>query len=323
MHTVLVTGVGAIIGYGAVRSLRKSRTDVRIVGMDIYQDAVGQVWCDSFAVAVPAADPGYVSFLTELIRRHRIDLVIPAIEQDALRMSDERRYLEPSGARFALNTADLITTAHDKWSMHNRLCAAGLPAIPSAVDGTFDQLSARFGLPFIVKPRRGYASRGLVRVGTQDDCRYWRAKLGDEFMAQQIVGDDDDEYTVGAFGLGDGTVTGRLILRRTLARDGSTAKAWVSADPSLDAAVDALATLFRPVGPTNFQFRRHQGSYLLLEINPRVSSSTSLRAAFGVNDAAMCVEYFLEGRTPSPRPAATGFAVRYIEDVVIHDRDHL
>ena len=47
MHTVLVTGVGAIIGYGAVRSLRKSRTDVRIVGMDIYPDAVGQVWCDA------------------------------------------------------------------------------------------------------------------------------------------------------------------------------------------------------------------------------------------------------------------------------------
>jgi len=77
------------------------------------------------------------------------------------------------------------------------------------------------------------------------------------------------------------------------------------------------------MGPTNFQFRRHQGSYLLLEINPRVSSSTSLRAAFGVNDAAMCVEYFLEGRTPSPRPMESGFAVRYIEDVVIHDRDHL
>jgi carbamoyl-phosphate synthase large subunit len=322
MHTVLVTGVGAIIGYGAVRSLRKARSDVRIVGMDIYPDAVGQAWCDVFAVAVPAADPGYVPFLTELIRTERIDLVIPAIEQDAFRMSEERLALERTGARFALNAAELVVTAHDKWSMYNRLCGAGLPAIPTAVDGTFDELSARFGVPFIVKPRRGYASKGLVRVENEDDCRYWRARLGDEFMAQPIVGDDSSEYTVGAFGLGDGTVTGRMILRRTLARDGSTAKAWVSAVPELDGAVDALAALFRPVGPTNFQFRRHQGTHLLLEINPRVSSSTSLRAAFGVNDAAMCVEYFLEGRTPAQPPVRSGFAVRYIEDVVIHDRDH-
>src|SRR5215470_809441 len=131
MYTVLVTGVGAIIGYGAVRSLRNSRSDLHIIGMDTHPDAVGQVWCDAFAVAVPAADPGYVSFLTELIRTHRIDLVIPAIEQDSIRMSEERRLLEPAGARLALNAADLIAAAHDKWSMHNRLCGAGLPVIPT------------------------------------------------------------------------------------------------------------------------------------------------------------------------------------------------
>jgi hypothetical protein len=65
--------------------------------------------------------------------------------------------------------------------------------------------------------------------------------------------------------------------------------------------VDTLARLFRPVGPTNFQFRRHNGVYLPLEISPRLSSSTSLREAFGTNDAEMCIEYFLEGRTPAPR----------------------
>ena len=179
MYTVLVTGVGAIIGYGTVRSLRKSKYDVRIVGMDIYPDAVGQVWCDAFEVAAPAADPGYVDFVTGLIRTHHVDLVIPAIEQDALRMSAERRHFERTAARFALNAPDLITTAHDKWSMHNRLLEAGVPAIPSAIDGTFDDLAARFGLPFVVKPRRSYASKGFVRVETAEDFLYWRAKLGE------------------------------------------------------------------------------------------------------------------------------------------------
>ncbi len=321
MYTVLVTGVGAIIGYGAVRSLRAARTDVRIVGMDIYPDAVGQVWCDAFAAATAAADPGYVDFLAEVIGKHRIDLVIPAIEQDVLRMSRERHLLERTGARFALNAADLITTADDKWSMHTRLHAAGVPTIPTAIDGTFSELAARFGLPFIVKPRRSYASKGLVRVETEEDYQHWQSRLGDGFMAQQLVGDHQGEYTVGAFGLGDGTVTGTMMLRRTLARDGSTAKAWTSSIPELEAAVNGLAKLFRPIGPTNFQFRRHGGAYLLLEINPRLSSSTSVRAAFGANDAAMCVEYFLEGRTPAPGPMRSGFAVRYIEDVITYDRD--
>ena len=321
MYTVLVTGVGAVIGYGAVRSLRAARDDVRIVGMDIHPDAVGQVWCDAFDVARAAADPGYVEFLVELIRRHRIDLVIPAIEQDVLRMSAERQYLERTGARLALNDPGLIATAHDKWLMHLRLLEAGLSTIPTAIDGTFTDLAARFGVPFIVKPRRSYASKGLVRVDTEADYAYWRSKLGDDFMAQQMVGEDRGEYTVGAFGLGDGTVAGTMMLRRTLARDGSTAKAWVCALPELETVVTALATLLRPVGPTNLQFRQHGDAYLLLEINPRLSSSTSIRAAFGANDAAMCVEYFLEARTPARRPLRSGFAARYIEDVITYDRD--
>ena len=35
---VLVTGVGAIIGYGIIKSLRQSDYSVYIVGMDIYDD---------------------------------------------------------------------------------------------------------------------------------------------------------------------------------------------------------------------------------------------------------------------------------------------
>ena len=55
----LVTGVGAIIGYGIIKSLRQSGLPIYIVGMDIYEDAVGQHWCDKFIQAKYAIDPNY------------------------------------------------------------------------------------------------------------------------------------------------------------------------------------------------------------------------------------------------------------------------
>ena len=81
-RNVLVTGVGAIIGYGVVNSLRLGRYPLKIVGLDIYAHAVGQYWCDAFERSVPVADPGYIRFLQDVIARHRIDLVIPGIEPD-------------------------------------------------------------------------------------------------------------------------------------------------------------------------------------------------------------------------------------------------
>lgn len=75
-----------------------------------------------------------------------------------------------------------------------------------------------------------------------------------------------------------------------------------------------LCKLFRPIGSTNFQFRFHKGTYYLLEINPRFSSSTSMRSAFGYNDPIMAVEYYLEGKFPKQPKIRMGKAIRYIED---------
>jgi carbamoyl-phosphate synthase large subunit len=323
MYTILVTGVGAIIGYGIIRSLRASRFPVRIVGMDIYADAVGQRWCDVFEQAVRADEPRYGEHVAGLIRRHSVDLVIPGIEQDVHRLAVDRLLtpLAQTNARYVLNDLDLIRIAADKWLTHLELVKAGFPTIRTWIDGSFQDLVRRCGGPLLMKPRRSYASKGIQKLTSEADFLYWKEKLGDEFMVQEIVGDAQSEYTVGAFGLGEGTLVQQITFQRVLSSDGSTAKAVVRHIPELGARVEELAKRFRPDGPTNFQFRFHRGEYLLLEINPRISSSTSLRTAFGFNEAEMCIEYYLEGTTPQAKTVRSGSAARFIEDWITYAGD--
>ena len=80
-----------------------------------------------------------------------------------------------------------------------------------------------------------------------------------------------------------------------------------------------MVRLLKPVGPTNFQFRFHKGKYLLLEINPRISSSTSIRTEFGYNESEMCIEFFIEHKIPKDRKIRKGKAFRYITEAVIYD----
>jgi carbamoyl-phosphate synthase large subunit len=62
---------------------------------------------------------------------------------------------------------------------------------------------------------------------------------------------------------------------------------------------------------------------LLLEVNPRISSSTSIRQSFGINEAEMCLEWFVAGRAPTPRTVRAGSAQRFIDEIVEYDdRDH-
>lgn len=323
MYTILVTGVGAIIGYGIIRSLRASRYAVRVIGIDIYEDAVGKTWCDRFERASHTNAPEHPEFIGNIIRKYSVDLVIPGIEQDVTRMAgDSYPSLFPS-TKFALNDPGLIKIADDKWLTYQVQREAGIPAIETRIEGDFENLTASLGIPLLLKPRKSYASKGIQRLYTEEDLIYWKGKLNSNFMVQELVGDDESEFTVGVFGLGDGNYSGTICFKRKLSGEGSTHKARVFRQSDLDESIDRLVKLLRPVGPTNLQFRCHNGQYLLLEVNPRVSSSTSLRTAFGYNEAEMCIEYFLEGNVPSPREIRSGSAIRYIEDLITYDSDHL
>ncbi|WP_372821697.1 ATP-grasp domain-containing protein [Pseudomonas parafulva] len=324
MTTAMVTGVGAIMGYGLLKSLRAADPTIRLLGTDIYDDAVGQAWCDHFEQAPLTADPSYQDWLLRMIGRYRVDLLIPGIEQDVHWLDEHRDALAASGCRIVLNDARLISLSRDKYAMDQALLAHEDDArIPSHLTGDFASLSLQLGLPFLLKPRRSYASKGLVWVREERDFTPWAPLLGEVLMAQPIIGSASQEYTVAVFGDGQGGICAAITFQRSLASDGSTAKAKVRHDASLDAVVARLCQHFKPVGPTNLQFRRaDNGTWKLLEINPRISSTSSIRTAFGYNEAAMCLAWYLKGERPRQPALRAGFAVRYIEDYVVHDRDH-
>jgi carbamoyl-phosphate synthase large subunit len=323
MTTVLVTGVGAIMGYGVLRSLRAFDKSIRLIGADIYPNAVGQKWSDSFVVAPLTSAVEYLDWLRSAIIKNNVDLIIPCIEQDVKFYSANRELFRALKVSVALNDENLIDLSDDKWLMHEEIIKVNKAyAIPSSLDTNFDRLSNLYGLPFLLKPRKGYASKGIERIHNVDELSKFADKIGTDLMVQEIVGSDDEEYTVAVFGDGLGNISASITFRRELANDGSTAKAWVQQHDSLDAVVRDICSYFKPIGPTNLQFRRVPSGWKLLEINPRISSTTSIRTAFGYNEAKMCLDYYIKGRKIIQPEISFGFAARYIEDCIVHDCDN-
>lgn len=321
MKTILVSGASGIIGYGVLKSLRAAPSKYHLIGTTIYDDSVAPAFCDVFEQAPLTTDPGYIDWLCAIIKKHAVDMIIPGINDDMLAWNEHREVLERAGAKVMLNNPELVDLCADKWDFYETLHRAGVPsAIESRLAGTFEELSRDFGLPFLLKPRRGFASRGIVIVDSAETFATHAQDLGPIVMAQPIVGDKETEYTVSAFFDEQSQLCCFMGLRRKLAKEGFTEKATVENPPGVEAAMTRLAELLRPIGPTNFQFRLHDGELKLLEINPRISSATSIRTAFGYNESAMAVEYFLNGVTPKQPKIRPGYAVRYTEDKVFYDR---
>lgn len=323
-YNILVTGVGAIIGYGVLTSLKKSMFDTYTVGMDVFSDAVGQVWCDKFIQAKYASDDGYISFLKQIIDTYSIDLVFFGTEQEINKCNASKNELGEYYRKLVINTDKMFEMAEDKWTTICFLKENGFDYIPSSIDFGFYEAQKMFGVPLLMKPRRSYASKGIKKVYDEIEYNEWKKEYLDNFMVQKLVGDEEHEYTASTFGFGDGTCVTPIVMRRKLSKAGATDKAIVEVVQEINNEIFNLVSILKPIGPTNFQFRKHEDKFLLLEINPRISSATSLRTAFGYNEAEMCIQYFLEGVKPCPMNLKTGRAYRYIGDVILYnDSDNI
>jgi carbamoyl-phosphate synthase large subunit len=325
MITVVVTGVGAIIGQGIITSLRQSQHQVRIIGLDRSDDSPGPRLSDVFYLKPKCeeTDQAYFDFWDHLLRREAVDLVLPGLEVDLHFLNDHRALVESAGTKLAINDRNIINLCADKWLMGRALAENGMRTIPTSLATDWRSAISELGPPpLLLKPRRGNGSRGIVRLHDEADFSYWCNKASANWMLQRIIGHDNEEYTVGLFSLGNGTGLEPIIFQRRLSSAGNTLSACVVAEPSIRSETLRLTQLFRPIGPTNYQFRVENGLPYLLEINPRISSSASLRASFGYNEAAMSIDFFILGKRPTSPTVRSGRAWRYSEDFVVYDGDY-
>jgi carbamoyl-phosphate synthase large subunit len=314
-NTILVSGASGIVGYGILRSLRKGPHNYRLIGTTMYDFSIAPAFCDVFEKALPTNHPDYIDWLCDLIKKHSINMIIPGIEADVFKWNEERQRLSASGTFLLLNNSNLIRLCYDKWLFYQQLIISNSDvAIPTEIDGDF----FTFSTPFLLKPKRGYGSKGIIRIYNEKDFEIHREKVGKDYIMQPIIGSEEEEFTVSAFFDSASNLIDWFALKRKLSNDGFTSEAKV-VNLDVELILISLSKVFKPVGPTNFQFRKDGDDLKLLEINPRISSATSIRANFGYNESVMSVEYFLGNTLPTKFDKSNIIdktAIRYLEDYI-------
>ncbi len=316
--TILVSGASGIVGYGILRSLRNS--GYRLIGTTIYEISPADCFSDVVLRPPKTVDENYITWLIETINEYSIDMIIPGIEDDMSVWNKNRSVIEKTGTFVMLNDSFLVELCLDKWFFFEKLKSCKLPCvIETSLDCTYE----KYARPFILKPRCGFGSKGIVKIDSEDEFEKYRGKIGPELMMQEYVGTEDEEYTMSAFFDVENKLQAYIIMKRKLSKLGFTEFAEVVEIPELVKIICEISDVLKPIGPTNFQFRKHNNEWKILEINPRISSSTSIRTKMGYNECQMCVDYFLEHKSIEQPHIRKGKAYRYTEDYIIYDCDNI
>lgn len=322
---LLVTGISGITGYGVMEALRASKYDYNIIGVGIYDDAAGRQWCDEFKKGPKANDPKFINFIYDLIIEYKIDLVIPTVEIEVTQFLKNKKIFENLNTKFVLHNVDLYDKLNDKSKTYKYLKdkIALIPTIVGSDKLNYNTVIDKLNVPFIMKKNISSGSKGVIIINNQKDFEYWKYRFKDGYICQKEI--KGKEYTISVFGLQTGRYVNMIVFSRILG-GGTTMRAeCIKPDKKIIKYVDRICEIMSPVGPTNIQLIKDQENdrYLLLEVNARISASTSIRQKFGVNEAEMCIEYYLLNKTPDLRIPSTGSAIRYLKDIVKYDSDNL
>jgi carbamoyl-phosphate synthase large subunit len=295
---VIVTGAGALLGQGVIRSLHWSKLGCHIAGVDPSCRAAGLYWCDVAYEGRPAADPEFLAVLRRIIAAERAVVLIPGTDVELPVLAAERGALEAgTGCTILVSSPEVVRIADDKLETSRFFRDAGFayPLTASIDDAAgVAEVVAAAGFPLIVKPRVGARSVGVRRIEHASELDA-AARGSEAVIVQELIGDDEHEYTASGLYF-DGACDAAIVMRREL-RDGNTYRAEIDRNPELETWVRRWTAALKPFGPANFQFRRRpDGTPVVFEINARFSGTTPLRARAGFNEVEMALRRIVHGQ---------------------------
>jgi carbamoyl-phosphate synthase large subunit len=290
---VAITGISGDAGRGAIRGLRQNPSNsepIWILGLDAATDPKNRSLVDHFLRVPLVKEPEYVDAMAEALRRHEIDVLLPAIDSEIAVLSAARQRFMSTGTKLILPPSELAEVADDKLLTARFLSARGIEVpVTCGAESPID-----IGFPLVAKPRRGHGSSGIAMISDERALQAFLQNLPENYCLQRYI--EGPEITVGLLYDSTGVIRDAIAMERAL-ENGRTVRARVLDDAIILEFVSHLAGKVPGIGAINAQLRWHEKEGpMVFEINARLSGSTEMRVAVGFNDPLRLAFHFGRGK---------------------------
>ena len=148
-------------------------------------------------------------------------------------------------------------------------------------------------------------------IEDQEELAFLKKRKKD-FIAQELLGDIDEEYTAAVFS--DGVNVHSIAFKRLLGFGSLSKVIELVEDKAIKDLMIRIAKAASLKGTINVQMRKTARGYVLFEINPRLSSTVYVRHRFGFCDLKWWIDY-REGRLIEyHQKYKKGIAIRVLDE---------
>jgi carbamoyl-phosphate synthase large subunit len=225
---VLVAGAGGPSGVAAIKALDGGTLDIFSADVDPLAPGLELVGEDRRLPVSKGREDSYTELLYSLCERHRIDVLIPALDCELLLLASARVFFAEIGTRIVLPLEKTLRTCLDRWARHRRCAGAVGAPYSMLIDENFDSSLPK--LPAVLKSRVAGGSRKIQLI----ECREELERIdrdGSLLVQEHLPG---AEYSLSTLARRDGKVTAVMPWVRSRGDSGITATGCIARDERLE-----------------------------------------------------------------------------------------
>ena len=312
-YTIGISCIGSGVGQSVINSLNLSRLPIIKVGLGTNPFAFGAYDCDRYDYTKSIYDLGYIDNLIEVCKKHKIDLLIPGLDDEVLLFSRNLDVFEKENIKVICPKTELVSICRDKEQMSFELNKVTNNFVKIIDKSTLNEdiNSNRVTFPFIAKPRNGFASRGIEIIRSQNDL----VRISENHILQELAipqeSDPNYEFYLNQISKNINPQVSEISIQLVFDKKGKLLGKMASynklnngvpievipyENDQVWEVIDKLIPTFMDLGlygPLNIQGRMTNQGLKLFEMNPRFTGITGLRALMGFNEVEACVKEWL------------------------------
>lgn len=310
---ILMTGGGAPGAPGIIKCLSREANFI-VIAVDANPNATGRCLVKDFQLIPAANDPAFIISLLALCREKNIHVVLPLVTKELIPLSKHITEFELAGAKLMVSQTSSLEIANDKSKLYQFLQWRGIKVPEFCVVETreqFETAAGELGYPnktICFKPSISNGSRGFRIISNtidehfllfnekpsskyisyNDAVRILSSKPFPELLVSEYL--SGEEYSVDCLANNGKTIIAVPRLRKKMI-NGISVEGEFIRDESIISYCTQIIHELQLHGNIGIQVKRSAaGTFLILEINPRVQGTISAGLGAGINLPALAVK---------------------------------
>ncbi len=299
------------------RAAERAKIELTIFGSDVTRFAPAMHRVDKGILVQPIREGRYIDELIEVVRKNKIDLLVPTIDTELPLLAAAVERFAEVGCRAVISSARVVSICRDKLETFRVLSAAGVD-VPHTQTWSDALATSDHQYPLFMKPRFGSAGVGSSVINDRAELETLGRRVGEPIVQEFVAG---VEHTMDVYTGLDGMPRCVVPRRRLEVRTGEVSKGLVVKNPEVMAIGQQVAEVLGECrGVVTVQCMvQADGRIRAIEINPRFGGGVPLAIHAGADFPRWLLLEHL-GRKVRINP--TGFAddmlmLRYDESVFV------